>query len=122
MFDHLKLDEKAKKTKTGQYVTSEEVLLKYKNKHEIIGKILDFRSLRKLLNTYVDALPKLINPTTNRIHTSFNQTVTATGRLSSSNPNLQNIPIRDDDGREIRKAFIPDKDSEFSQQTIHKSS
>ena len=113
LFDHLKLDEKAKKTKTGQYVTSEEVLLKYKNKHEIIGKILDFRSLRKLLNTYVDALPKLINPTTNRIHTSFNQTVTATGRLSSSNPNLQNIPIRDDDGREIRKAFIPDKDSEF---------
>ena len=113
LFDHMKLDDKAKKTKSGQYVTSEEVLLKYKNKHEIVEKILEFRGLRKLLNTYVDALPKLINPNTHRIHTSFNQTVTATGRLSSSNPNLQNIPIRDDDGREIRKAFIPDEDNEF---------
>ena len=113
LFDRMKLDDKAKKTKSGQYVTSEEVLLKYKNKHEIVEKILEFRGLRKLLNTYVDALPKLINPNTNRIHTSFNQTVTATGRLSSSNPNLQNIPIRDDEGKEIRKAFIPDENAEF---------
>lgn len=113
LFDRMKLDDKAKKTKSGQYVTSEEVMLKYKNKHEIVEKILEFRGLRKLLNTYVDALPKLINPNTNRIHTSFNQTVTATGRLSSSNPNLQNIPIRDDEGKEIRKAFIPDENAEF---------
>lgn len=113
LFDKLKIDEKAKKTKTGQYVTSEEVLLSYKDKHPIVEKILDYRGLKKLLSTYVDALPKLINKKTGKIHTSFNQTVTATGRLSSSNPNLQNIPIRDSDGKEIRKAFIPDQDSLF---------
>ena len=84
-----------------------------RNKHEVIGKILEYRGLKKLLGTYVDALPLLINPRTGRIHTSFNQAVTATGRLSSSNPNLQNIPIRDEDGKEIRKAFIPDDDCEF---------
>ena len=108
LFDKLKIVEKAKKTKTGQYVTSEEVLESLRNKHDIIGKILEYRGLKKLLSTYIDALPQLINPKTGRIHTSFNQTVTATGRLSSSNPNLQNIPIRDEDGKEIRKAFIPD--------------
>ena len=95
LFDKLKIVEKAKKTKTGQYVTSEEVLESLRNKHDIIGKILEYRGLKKLLSTYIDALPQLINPKTGRIHTSFNQTVTATGRLSSSNPNLQNIPIRD---------------------------
>ena len=100
--------EKAKKTKTGQYVTSEEVLQNLHSKHPIIAKILEYRGLKKLLTTYIDALPQMINPRTNRIHTSFNQTVTATGRLSSSNPNLQNIPVRDEDGKEIRKAFIPD--------------
>lgn len=113
LFDKLKIDEKAKKTKTGQYVTSEEVLLSYKDKHPIVEKILDYRGLKKLLSTYVNALPKLINKKTGRIHTSFNQTVTATGRLSSSNPNLQNIPIRDSDGKEIRKAFIPNAKSLF---------
>ena len=113
LFDRLKILEKAKKTKTGQYVTSEEVLESLKGKHQIVEKILDYRGLKKLLSTYVDALPELINPKTGRIHTSFNQTVTATGRLSSSNPNLQNIPVRDDDGKEIRKAFIPDDGCEF---------
>ena len=113
LFDRLKIVEKAKKTKTGQYVTSEEVLESLKGKHEIVGKILEHRGLKKLLGTYIDALPELINPKTGRIHTSFNQTVTATGRLSSSNPNLQNIPVRDDDGKEIRKAFIPDDGCEF---------
>ena len=113
LFDKLKIVEKAKKTKTGQYVTSEEVLQSYRSKHDIIGKILEYRGLKKLLSTYIDALPQLINPRTGRIHTSFNQAVTATGRLSSSNPNLQNIPIRDEDGKEIRKAFIPDTDCEF---------
>lgn len=113
LFDRLKIVEKAKKTKTGQYVTSEEVLESLKGKHQIVEKILDYRGLKKLLSTYVDALPELINPKTGRIHTSFNQTVTATGRLSSSNPNLQNIPVRDDDGKEIRKAFIPDDGCEF---------
>lgn len=107
LFDHLKLDAKAKKTKTGQYSTSEEVLSKLKSKHPIVNKVLDFRSLQKLRSTYVDALPELINPKTNRIHTSFNQAVAATGRLSSNNPNLQNIPIRTEKGREVRKAFIP---------------
>ena len=101
--------EKAKKTKTGQYVTSEEVLEGIRHKHDIVEKILEYRGLKKLLSTYIDALPQLINPKTGRIHTSFNQTVTATGRLSSSNPNLQNIPIRDDNGKEIRKAFILDE-------------
>ena len=113
LFDRLKIVEKAKKTKTGQYVTSEEVLEGLKTKHEIVGKILEHRGLKKLLGTYIDALPELINPKTGRIHTSFNQTVTATGRLSSSNPNLQNIPIRNEDGKEIRKAFIPDDGCEF---------
>ena len=113
LFDKLKITDKAKKTKTGQYVTSEEVLESLKNKHQIVEKILDYRGLKKLLSTYIDALPKLINPRTGKIHTSFNQTVTATGRLSSSNPNLQNIPIRNEDGKEIRKAFIPEEGCEF---------
>ncbi|MBQ8500742.1 MAG: DNA polymerase I [Bacteroides sp.] len=113
LFDRLKIVAKAKKTKTGQYVTSEEVLESLRGKHDIVGKILEHRGLKKLLGTYVDALPLLINPRTGRIHTSFNQAVTATGRLSSSNPNLQNIPIRDEDGKEIRKAFIPDEGCEF---------
>ncbi len=108
LFDKLKIVEKAKKTKTGQYVTSEEVLQQLKNKHEIIADILEHRGLKKLIGTYIDALPKLINPRTGHIHTSFNQTITATGRLSSSDPNLQNIPIRGEDGKEIRKAFIPE--------------
>ena len=109
LFDRLRIVEKAKKTKTGQYVTSEEVLESLRHKHEIVEKILEHRGLKKLLGTYIDALPQLINPRTGRVHTSFNQTVTSTGRLSSSNPNLQNIPIRDEDGKEIRKAFIPDE-------------
>ena len=107
LFDKLKIVEKAKKTKTGQYVTSEEVLQQLRNKHEIVADILEHRGLKKLIGTYIDALPKLINPKTGHIHTSFNQTITATGRLSSSDPNLQNIPIRGEDGKEIRKAFIP---------------
>ena len=107
LFDKLKLSDKPKKTKTGQYVTGEEVLEKLRTKHPIVGKILDYRGLKKLLSTYIEALPELINPTTGRIHTSFNQAVASTGRLSSSNPNLQNIPIRNADGREIRKVFIP---------------
>jgi len=110
LFEHLKIDDKAKKTKTGQYSTSEEVLSKLKNKHSIVEKVLTFRSLQKLRSTYVDALPGLINPNTQRIHTSFNQAVAATGRLSSNNPNLQNIPIRTERGREVRKAFIPRDD------------
>jgi len=108
LFDKLKIIEKAKKTKTGQYVTSEDVLQQLKHKHEIVADILEHRGLKKLIGTYVDALPKLINPRTGHIHTSFNQTITATGRLSSSDPNLQNIPIRGEDGKEIRKAFIPE--------------
>jgi DNA polymerase-1 len=113
LFDQLKLDEKAKKTKTGQYSTSEDILEKIKSKHPIVGKILDYRGLKKLLSTYIDALPLLINPRTGKVHTSFNQTVAATGRLSSTNPNLQNIPIRDAQGKEIRKAFIPDDNAIF---------
>lgn len=113
LFDRLKIVDKPKKTKTGQYVTSEEVLESLKGKHEIVAKILEHRGLKKLLGTYIDALPQLINPETGHIHTSFNQTVTATGRLSSSNPNLQNIPVRNEDGKEIRKAFIPDEGCEF---------
>ena len=113
LFDKLKIVAKAKKTKTGQYVTSEEVLESLRSKHPIVEKILDYRGLKKLLSTYIDALPLLINPETGKIHTSFNQTVTATGRLSSSNPNLQNIPIRNEDGKEIRKAFIPEEGCEF---------
>ena len=108
LFDKLKIVEKAKKTKTGQYVTSEDVLQMLRNKHEIVADILEHRGLKKLIGTYIDSLPKLINPQTGHIHTSFNQTITATGRLSSSDPNLQNIPIRGEDGKEIRKAFIPE--------------
>ncbi|MDO5570162.1 MAG: DNA polymerase I [Bacteroidales bacterium] len=113
LFEKLNLDEKAKKTKTGQYSTSEEVLEKLKDKHPAVELILEYRGLKKLLSTYVDALPALINSNSGKIHTSFNQAVTATGRLSSSNPNLQNIPVRTDVGRELRKAFIPDKGCSF---------
>ena len=113
LFDKLQIVKKAKKTKKGQYVTSEEVLEGLRVGNPIVGKILDYRGLKKLLSTYIDALPLLINPKTGRIHTSFNQTVTATGRLSSSNPNLQNIPIRNEDGKEIRKAFVPEEGCEF---------
>ena len=113
LFERLKIVDKAKKTKSGQYSTSEEVLEGLRTKHPIVEKILDHRGLKKLLSTYVDALPALVNPATGKIHTSFNQTVTATGRLSSSNPNLQNIPIRNDDGKEIRRAFIPEPGCEF---------
>ena len=113
LFGELKLSEKVKKTKSGQYSTSEEVLRDLHSKHPIVQKILDYRGLKKLLSTYVEALPKLINPVTGHIHTSFNQAVTATGRLSSSNPNLQNIPVRGEDGREIRKAFIPEEGEIF---------
>ncbi len=113
LFEELKIVEKARKTKTGQYVTDEETLEKLKGKHPIIEKILQYRGLKKLLSTYIDALPALINKRTNKVHTSFNQTVTATGRLSSSNPNLQNIPIRDEQGKEIRRAFIAERDCVF---------
>ena len=113
LFDELQLNSKAKKTKSGQYSTGEEVLEGLKDKHPIVQKILDYRGLKKLISTYIEALPKLINPQTGRIHTSFNQAVTATGRLSSSNPNLQNIPVRGDDGREIRKAFVPEPGCTF---------
>lgn len=109
LFDKLKIVEKPKKTKTGQYVTSEETLESMKDAHPIVGKILEYRGLKKLLSTYIDALPLLVSPLDNKLHTSYNQTVTATGRLSSSNPNLQNIPIRDAQGKEIRKAFIADE-------------
>ena len=108
LFGKMQIVEKAKKTKTGQYVTSEEVLQQLRHKHEIVDAILSYRGLKKLLGTYIDALPKLINKETGHIHTSFNQTVTATGRLSSSDPNLQNIPVRGEDGKEIRRAFIPE--------------
>ena len=107
LFEKLKIDEKAKKTKTGQYATGEEVLQKLLHKHPIIQKILDYRSLTKLKSTYLDALPALVNPKDGLIHTSYNQAVTATGRLSSNNPNLQNIPVRTEKGREIRRAFVP---------------
>ncbi len=111
LFERMKIATGAKKTKTKQYSTSEEELAKYRDKHPIIDKILDFRSVKKLLSTYVEVLPTLINKKTGRIHASFNQAVASTGRLSSNNPNLQNIPIREERGREIRKAFVP-KDSE----------
>jgi len=107
LFDKLMLDPKAKKTKTKQYSTGEEILVNLQDKHPIVNKILEYRGLKKLLSTYVESLPKLINPQTGKIHSSFNQTIAVTGRLSSTNPNLQNIPIRDENGREIRKAFIP---------------
>ncbi len=109
LFGKLQIDQAAKKTKRGAWSTTEEVLEKYRHKHPIVELILEIRGLRKLLATYVDALPKLINPRTGKIHTTYNQTVTATGRISSANPNLQNIPIRTDEGREIRRAFIPDR-------------
>ena len=108
LFGKMKIVDKPKKTKTGQYVTSEEVLQQLRSKSPIIDEILNYRGLKKLLSTYVDSLPKLINPRTGRIHASFNQAITSTGRLSSSDPNLQNIPVRDDDGREIRRCFIPE--------------
>ena len=113
LFGEMKIVDKPKKTKTGQYVTSEEVLQTLRAKHPIVAHILDYRALKKLLGTYVDALPKLINPRTGHIHTSFNQAVTATGRLSSSDPNLQNIPVRGEDGKEIRKCFIPEEGCKF---------
>lgn len=113
IYDRLKIVEKPRKTKTGLYSTSEEVLVSLKGKHPIINLILEYRGLKKLLTTYVDTLPDLVNSRTGKIHTSYNQTVAATGRLSSSNPNLQNIPIRDEDGKEIRKAFVPDEGSTF---------
>ncbi|MBO7239449.1 MAG: DNA polymerase I [Bacteroidaceae bacterium] len=108
LFGKLKIVDKPKKTKTGQFVTSEEVLAQLQHRHHIVKNILQYRGLKKLLSTYIDALPEIVNPRTGKIHTSYNQTVTATGRLSSSNPNLQNIPIRDEDGKEVRKAFVPD--------------
>ena len=113
LFDKMKIIDNPKKTRTGQYSTSEEELEKLRSKHPIIEKILEQRSLKKLLSTYIEAFPQLINPKTGKIHTSFNQTATATGRLSSSNPNLQNIPIRDERGKEIRKVFIPDEGCTF---------
>ncbi len=108
LFEELKVSEKARRTKGGQYATSVEVLEALRDAHPIVGKILDYRALRKLVNTYVKALPGLVNPATGHIHTSYNQAVTVTGRLSSSDPNLQNIPVRGEDGREIRKSFVPD--------------
>ena len=113
LFDKLKLVDKAKKTKKGQYVTDEATLQTLKGKHKVVGMILDYRGYKKLLSTYIDALPLLINPRTGHIHTSYNQAVTSTGRLSSSSPNLQNIPIRDENGKEVRKAFIPDEGELF---------
>lgn len=113
LFEHLRIDDKAKKTATKQYSTAEDVLVKLAHKHPIVNKVLDFRGLAKLKNTYVDSLPTLINSKTKRIHTSYNQAVAATGRLSSNNPNLQNIPIRTEQGREVRKAFVP-KNSDYT--------
>lgn len=110
LFDHLKIEGKAKKTKTGSYSTNEEILEKMRSKHPIVGKLLEYRGLKKLLSTYIDALPELLNPETGKIHTSYNQAVTSTGRLSSTNPNLQNIPVRDELGREIRKAFTAENE------------
>lgn len=109
LFEEMKLVEKPRKTKKGQFVTSEEVLQQLRGKAPIVADILDYRGLKKLLSTYIEVLPKLVNPKTGHIHTSFNQTITATGRLSSSDPNLQNIPVRDDDGKEIRRCFIPEE-------------
>lgn len=113
LFDKLKIDNKAKKTKKGQYVTDESTLQSLRSKHPVIEKILEYRGYKKLLSTYIDNLPQLVNRHTGHIHTSYNQAVTSTGRLSSSSPNLQNIPIRDENGKEVRKAFIPDNGEEF---------
>jgi DNA polymerase-1 len=113
LFDHLKIVENSRKTKSGQYTTSEDVLENLKGKHPVVEKILEYRKVKKLLTTYIDALPALISPLDQKVHTTYNQATTSTGRLSSTNPNLQNIPIRDEDGKEIRKAFIPDKNSLF---------
>ncbi len=113
LFDRLHISDKAKKTKTGQYVTNEEVLQALRGKHPVVDKILEHRGLKKLLGTYIDALPLLVNPQTGHIHTSFNQAVAQTGRLSSSNPNLQNIPVRDAQGKEVRKAFVPEEGELF---------
>ncbi|MEA4948916.1 MAG: DNA polymerase, partial [Petrimonas sp.] len=113
LFEKMKIIEKPKKTRTGQYSTSEDELQKLRNKHPIIEKILEQRGLKKLLGTYIDAFPLLVNPRTGKVHTSFNQTVAATGRLSSTNPNLQNIPIRDERGKEMRRVFIPDEGCTF---------
>lgn len=113
LFETLALDPKAKRTKNGQYVTSEEVLQSLLDKHPVVEKILDYRAVKKLLSTYIDALPALVNPETGKVHTTYNQTVTATGRLSSSNPNLQNLPIRSERGRDIRRAVVPDKGCVF---------
>jgi DNA polymerase-1 len=106
LFEHLKIDPKAKKTKTGQYATGEDILSKLTDRHAVVQQVLDYRQLVKLKNTYVDTLPEMVNPRTGRIHTSYQQAVAATGRLSSNNPNLQNIPIRTERGREVRKAFV----------------
>ncbi len=113
LFDKLRIVEKTKKTKTGQYVTSEEVLESLRGKHEIVGKILEHRGLKKLLGAYIDALPLLINKETGKIHTSFNQTVTATGQLQFQQPEPSEHPYPNEDGKEIRKAFIPDGGCEF---------
>lgn len=113
LFDHLKIVEKSKKTKSGQYSTSEDVLESLKSRHPVIEKILEYRKVKKLLSTYIDALPALISPIDGKVHTTYNQATTATGRLSSTDPNLQNIPIKDEEGKEIRRAFIPDEDSLF---------
>ena len=113
LFERLQIDPNAKRTKRGAYSTTEEILEKYRKSHEIVDLILKIRGLRKLLSTYINALPELINPTTGKIHTSYNQTVTATGRISSANPNLQNIPVRTDEGREIRRAFVADEECLF---------
>jgi DNA polymerase-1 len=113
LFDRLKLDDKAKKTKNGAYSTSEDIIEKLRSRHPIADKLLEYRGIKKLLSTYIDALPQLVSKRDGKIHTSYNQAVTSTGRLSSTNPNLQNIPVRDDMGREIRKAFIPDDGCTF---------
>ena len=120
LFLRMKLDENARTTKTKQFVTSEEILQRLSGKHPIINKVLEFRGLKKLLSTYVEALPGLVNKSTGRIHTSFNQAVASTGRLSSNNPNLQNIPVRDERGREIRKALFLKKEIFSCRRIIHR--
>ena len=109
LFIRMKLDDNARVTKTKQFITNEEILQRLAHKHPIINKVLEYRGLKKLLSTYVEALPLLVDKKTGRIHTSYNQAVASTGRLSSINPNLQNIPVRDERGREIRKAFVPEE-------------